>query len=53
MNRLRSSPTADYGLKGARLAFAPRQFLDLVDAEVETRFREVVRRLQERRCRGR
>lgn len=36
-----------YGLKGARLAFAPRQFLDLVDSEVETRFRAVVRRLQE------
>ncbi|UPK23364.1 amidase family protein [Bradyrhizobium sp. 131] len=36
-----------YGLKGARLAFAPQQFLDLVDSEVETRFRAVVRRLQE------
>ncbi|MBP2433935.1 amidase family protein [Bradyrhizobium elkanii] len=36
-----------YDLKGARLAFAPRQFLDLVDAEVEARFREVVRRLQD------
>jgi indoleacetamide hydrolase len=36
-----------YGLKGARLAFAPRQFLDLVDSEVETRFRAVVRRLQD------
>ena len=36
-----------YNLKGARLAFAPRQFLDLVDSEVETRFREVVRRLQD------
>ncbi|QOZ48799.1 amidase [Bradyrhizobium sp. CCBAU 53340] len=35
------------GLKGARLAFAPRQFLDLVDPEIETRFREVVRRLQD------
>lgn len=34
-------------LKGARLAFAPRQFLDLVDSEVETRFREVVRRLRD------
>ncbi|MBR0915456.1 amidase family protein [Bradyrhizobium japonicum] len=38
---------AGYNLKGARLAFAPRQFLDLVDSEVETRFREVVRRLQD------
>jgi indoleacetamide hydrolase len=36
-----------YDLKGARLAVAPRQFLDLVDSEVETRFREVVRRLQD------
>ncbi|MBR1193889.1 amidase [Bradyrhizobium sp. AUGA SZCCT0240] len=36
-----------YGLKGARLAFAPRQFLDLLDSEVEIRFREVVRRLQD------
>jgi indoleacetamide hydrolase len=35
-----------YDLKGARLAFAPRQFLALVDSEVEARFREVVRRLQ-------
>jgi mandelamide amidase len=34
-------------LKGARLAFAPRQFLDLVDPEVEARFREVVQRLHE------
>lgn len=34
------------GLKGARLAFAPRQFLDLVDPEVETHFREVIRRLR-------
>jgi mandelamide amidase len=40
-------PGGGHGLKGARLAFAPRQFLDLVDAEVETRFREVVRRLQD------
>ncbi|WP_025032668.1 amidase family protein [Bradyrhizobium sp. DOA9] len=35
------------GLRGIRLAFAPRQFLDLVDPEVETRFRAVVRRLQD------
>jgi mandelamide amidase len=36
-----------HGMKGVRLAFAPRQFLDFVDSEVETRFREVVRRLQD------
>ncbi|WP_445220378.1 amidase family protein [Bradyrhizobium sp. Pa8] len=41
------SSDVGYGLKGVRLAFAPRQFLDLVDPEVETRFREVVRRLQD------
>jgi mandelamide amidase len=35
-----------YGLKGTRLAFAPRQFLDLVDPEVETHFREVLRQLR-------
>ncbi|TAI61297.1 amidase family protein [Bradyrhizobium sp. Leo170] len=40
-------PDGGHDLKGARLAFAPRQFLDLVDSEVETRFREVVRRLQD------
>jgi mandelamide amidase len=31
-----------YDVKGARLAYAPRQFLDLVDPEVEARFRDVV-----------
>ncbi|MGY4230633.1 Asp-tRNA(Asn)/Glu-tRNA(Gln) amidotransferase A subunit family amidase [Bradyrhizobium sp. USDA 4503] len=36
-----------HDLKGVRLAFAPRQFLDLVDSEVEARFREVVRRLRD------
>lgn len=36
-----------YDLKGARLAFAPRQFLELVDPEVEGRFREGVRQLQD------
>lgn len=34
-------------LAGARLAFAPRQFLELVDPEVEDRFREVVRQLKD------
>jgi mandelamide amidase len=38
---------SEIDLKGARLAFAPRQFLDLVDPDVERRFREVVRRLQD------
>lgn len=33
-------------LKGLRLAYAPRQFLDLVDPEVEANFHEAVRRLR-------
>lgn len=41
------SSNGGYDLKGARLAFAPRQFLELVDPDVETRFREVVRRLED------
>ena len=36
-----------YGVKRRRLAYAPRQFLELVDQEVEARFREVVRQLRE------
>jgi mandelamide amidase len=36
-----------YDLKGARLAFAPRQFLELADSEVEARFHEVVRQLRD------
>ncbi|HET6389352.1 amidase family protein [Hyphomicrobium sp.] len=40
------SEAAD-GVKGIRLAFAPRQFLDLVDPEVEARFRDVVRQLRD------
>jgi mandelamide amidase len=40
-------PGRGHDVKGARLAYAPRQFLDLVDPEVEARFREVVRRLRE------
>ncbi|QOZ13586.1 amidase family protein [Bradyrhizobium sp. CCBAU 51765] len=41
------SSNGGHDLKGARLAFAPRQFLELVDPDVETRFREVVRRLED------
>ncbi|MBR1160598.1 amidase family protein [Bradyrhizobium elkanii] len=41
------SSNGAYDLKGARLAFAPRQFLELVDPDVEIRFREVVRRLED------
>ena len=34
-------------LAGVRLAFAPQQFLELVDPEVGERFREVVRQLED------
>ncbi|ACP22029.1 Indoleacetamide hydrolase (plasmid) [Sinorhizobium fredii NGR234] len=34
-------------LKGVRLAYAPRQYLDLVDPEIEVHFNETVRRLRE------
>jgi indoleacetamide hydrolase len=37
----------EYGLDRARLAIAPRQFLELVDPEIELRFREVVRQLRD------
>jgi Asp-tRNA(Asn)/Glu-tRNA(Gln) amidotransferase A subunit family amidase len=40
-------PGRGYDAKGCRLAYAPRQFLELVDAEVEARFRDVVLRLRE------
>jgi indoleacetamide hydrolase len=40
-------PGTGHDVKGVRLAYAPRQFLDLVDSEVEARFREVVRRLRD------
>lgn len=34
-------------LKGARLAFAPRQYLDLVDPQVEAQFRNTLHRLSD------
>lgn len=34
------------GVKDVRLAYAPRQFLDLVEPDVDARFREVVERLR-------
>jgi Asp-tRNA(Asn)/Glu-tRNA(Gln) amidotransferase A subunit family amidase len=40
-------PGAGHDVKGVRLAYAPRQFLDLIDSEVEARFREMVRRLRD------
>jgi Asp-tRNA(Asn)/Glu-tRNA(Gln) amidotransferase A subunit family amidase len=33
-------------IKGVRLAYAPRQFLELVDPEIETRFHDVLRQLR-------
>jgi indoleacetamide hydrolase len=38
---------ARHDVKGVRLAYAPRQYLDLVDPEVEARFHEVVRQLRD------
>ena len=35
------------GLKGVRLAYAPRQFLDLIEPDVEARFRDAVRLLRD------
>jgi Asp-tRNA(Asn)/Glu-tRNA(Gln) amidotransferase A subunit family amidase len=40
-----STTAAD--LKGVRLIYAPRQFLDLVEPGVDARFREVVKQLRE------
>lgn len=34
-------------LKGVRFAYAPRHYLDLVDPEIETHFRDTVRRLRD------
>jgi mandelamide amidase len=36
-----------YNMKGVRLAFAPREFLELIDPEVEARFRDTARQLRE------
>ena len=35
------------GLKGVRLAYAPRQFLDLIEPDVEARFSDAVRLLRD------
>lgn len=34
-------------LKGVKLAYAPKQYLDLVDPEVETNFKETIHRLKD------
>ncbi len=42
------STTAEQGdLTGVRFAYAPKQYLDLVDTHVEARFYEVIRRLRD------
>jgi mandelamide amidase len=40
-------PTPIGHLKGIRLAYAPRHFLDLIEADVEGRIREVVKELRD------
>jgi indoleacetamide hydrolase len=40
-------PTSAGDMKGIRLAYAPRQFLDLIELDVEARIREVVKGLRD------
>jgi Asp-tRNA(Asn)/Glu-tRNA(Gln) amidotransferase A subunit family amidase len=40
-------PSGRSDLKGARFAYAPRQYLELVDQETETHFKEALRRLRD------
>ncbi len=40
-----AAPSGSEGIKGVRLAYAPRQYLELVDPEVEAQFRETLRHL--------
>jgi mandelamide amidase len=42
-----SMPTELSDLKGVRFAYAPKQYLDLIDPEVEGRFNDVVDRLRD------
>jgi indoleacetamide hydrolase len=46
-DRDEESMKSGLGLRGTRLAYAPRQFLDLVDPEVEARFYESLRQLRD------
>jgi indoleacetamide hydrolase len=41
------APTDQAGLKGIRLGYAPRQHLDLIDADVEKLFRETLSKLRD------
>lgn len=42
-----TGPVNSFDLKGVKFAYAPRHYLDLVEPEIEARFRDVVRRLRE------
>lgn len=42
-----TTPTGRSALKGIRLAYAPRQHLERIDADVETAFKETLRRLRD------
>ena len=41
------APTGQAGLKGIRLGYAPRQHLDVIDADVEKLFRETLSKLKD------
>ncbi len=41
------TPRSQFDLRGVRFAYAPKQYLDLVDPEIEAHFKDVVRRLRE------
>jgi mandelamide amidase len=48
VTRASPSTTSEEGdLKGVRFAYAPKQYLDVVDTDVEARFYEVTRRLRD------
>lgn len=42
-----TTPASPSDLKGVRFAYAPRQYLDLVEPEIEAHFKDVVRRIRE------
>lgn len=39
--------SGEIGLKGLKFAYAPRQYLDLLEPEIDARFKETVRRLRD------
>lgn len=42
-----TAPSDRSDLKGVRFAYAPRQYLDLVEPDIETHFKDTVRRLRD------